>query len=141
MNINEIVIPCPLEIPYYTSKKTGKHSMFRMNLNQYRNAKWPVVAQAKKAYHNWIECYMKVTYGNLPRMERAAIEFSLFKRDKRKIDRANVCCMVEKFACDAFTEMGLWEDDNDEVIASTLYHTGGIDKGNPRCEMTIRKLK
>lgn len=65
------------------------------------------------------------------------MRFTLYRRDSRKGDRANVLAVQEKFFCDAVTHYGGWPDDTDEYIVSTSYHTGGIDRLNPRVEVEI----
>lgn len=67
------------------------------------------------------------------------IEFVLYKGSRRRIDRSNFLSIVEKFFCDAMTELGVIEDDNDKFITSTHYRTGGIDTKNPRVEIFIRE--
>ena len=69
------------------------------------------------------------------------LEFTLFKSSKRKIDRSNILCIVEKYFCDALVHYGCVGDDNDNYINSTKYLTGGIDKANPRAEILIYQRK
>ena len=70
-----------------------------------------------------------------------ALTFTLWKSQNRLIDRANPLSIAEKFFCDALTEFGCIPDDNDEYIYSTTYLTGGVDRKNPRVEITITELK
>jgi hypothetical protein len=65
------------------------------------------------------------------------LTFTVFKSSNRKIDRANILCITEKFFCDALVEYGCIVDDNDEYIISTSYYTGGVDKVNPRVEIKV----
>ena len=125
---------CPISTIYGGSKV--KDYVFRLNLNVYRNAHYRILSQAKVSY--------KVDLMDLnPRLEGMRyknpvhLTFTLYKPSKRKIDRANICSVVEKFACDALTELGVWDDDNDDYILSTTYKTGGVDKIYPRVEMEI----
>jgi len=69
------------------------------------------------------------------------IEFVLYKSSKRKIDRSNIICIVEKFFCDILVTLRTIEDDSDEFIKSTTYRTGGVDKDNPRVEIFVKEVK
>jgi len=65
------------------------------------------------------------------------LNFTLWKKDRRVGDRANVLSIIEKFFCDALVEYGCLEDDNDGYISEQSYRTGGIDKDFPRVEIEI----
>jgi len=65
----------------------------------------------------------------------------MFRGDNRRVDRANVLSIHEKFFCDALTKHGFIPDDNDKHIKSTHYYSGGIDKLNPRVEIEITIVK
>lgn len=71
---------------------------------------------------------------------KIGIEYVIYYRDKRITDRMNVLSFVDKFFCDSLTELGCIEDDNDSVVQYQLFRTGGIDKLNPRCEITVHDL-
>lgn len=68
------------------------------------------------------------------------LTFVLRKKDKRKIDRANVLSIHEKFFCDALVELGCIPDDNDNYIESTHYYSGEIDKEYPRVDIIIEEI-
>jgi len=65
------------------------------------------------------------------------LNFTLWKKDRRVGDRANVLSVIEKFFCDALVEYGCLTDDNDGYISEQSYRTGGIDKDFPRVEIEI----
>ena len=108
-----------------------------LNLNNYRNWKHFLSNDIKKGYKAIAEPKLEGIKFGLP----IKLTFTLWKRDKRKIDRANVLCIHEKFWCDALTECGCFPDDNDEFIVSTKYITGGIDKDNPRVDITMQETE
>lgn len=130
-----IAILCPLSVVYNTSKR-GKRSVMRLNLNIYRNTHYTILSKAKKAYKREL-LRINPHIVNSKVCKPVDLVFRLYKPSKRKIDRANVCCVVEKFACDVIVECGVMPDDNDEFIKSTTYITGGVDRQNPRVEMFI----
>ena len=129
-----MLINCPISTVYGISLK--KQYVFRLNLNQYRNTHYRVLSQSKVSYKHDL---IKLNQGLLTTkfIRPVHLTFTLFKPSKRKIDRANVCSIVEKYVCDVLTDLNCWEDDNDGYILSTTYKTGGVDKVNPRVEMLI----
>ena len=72
--------------------------------------------------------------------KKITLEFVLWKADLRKGDRSNVCCMHEKYFCDALTKSGCIIDDNDQYIEWTKFRTGGVDRANPRIDIIIREI-
>jgi hypothetical protein len=69
------------------------------------------------------------------------LTFVLWRKDRRKGDRANVLCVQEKMLCDALVFYKCIPDDNDKYIHSSMYFTGGIDKENPRVDCLIESKK
>lgn len=130
--MTETKINAPLFVTL--SNKPGAKK-YIINLNQYRN--WHYIAN-----NNVKKKYKEAVYGQLYGKMFATpieIEFTLYKGSKRKIDRANVLSIHEKFFCDAMVDLGCIEDDNDDYIYSTKYITGGLDKKNPRVEILIKE--
>jgi len=114
-------------------RKTKADKKYYLNLNSYRNLHYVVNNKLKVMYKE----LLKEQVSQLPSMSKISLELILWKGSKRKIDRSNVCCIVEKFFCDALVELGKLEDDNDDFIISTKYKTGGVDKNNGRVEIII----
>lgn len=69
------------------------------------------------------------------------ITYTIFPPTKRLFDIANVGSVIDKFFCDAVTELNKWEDDNYKQIPKVIYAFGSIDKTNPRCEIHIEEIK
>lgn len=65
------------------------------------------------------------------------LNFKYFHGNRAKIDTSNPCSVIDKFTCDALTAAGIWPDDDSSVVRKTSYEWGGVDKVNPRCELTI----
>jgi len=125
----KIISPIYVILP----RKTKKNKKIALNLNVYRNLCFQVNNQVKVIYNAEM-------FGQLSRLSfknKIDLELVLYKPSKRKIDRSNILCIVEKFFCDALTRAGCITDDNDEHIRSTKYRTGGVDKDNPRVEIFI----
>lgn len=128
-----IKITSPL---YLQLSKGAKGKKYYLNLNNYRNWHYIVSNNLKKAYKE----LMKSELGDLDITGRIQIKFLLIRGDSRKVDRANVLSVHEKFFCDALVELGCIEDDNDKFIVRTIYESGEIDRGNGRVEIFISSV-
>ena len=114
-------------------RKTMDDRKVIINLNGYRNWHYLVSNQIKKQYKEDIAPQLEGLVFPTP----ISIEFIYYKGSRRRSDRSNVLSIHEKFFCDALTELGCIEDDNDDYIKETKYKSGGIDKDNPRVEIVI----
>jgi Holliday junction resolvase RusA-like endonuclease len=47
--------------------------------------------------------------------------------------------VITKFTHDALVEFGILEDDNYNIVTEITYRFGGVDKDNPRCDVTIEE--
>lgn len=137
----------------------GKPNYFQCNLNDYRNAHFRTLSKAKKEYSmlvadavdmwRWslIADYRPGTvrdgwelgkpYWDTPVFNVANRELYLYMPTKRVVDVNNVCTIVDKFAADALTKLGLWLDDDYIHAPRSVFDWGGIDKDNPRVEYII----
>jgi len=126
-----------MPLAVYLPRKTKEDKKLIINLNNYRNWSFIVSNLAKKAYFEIAEPKIKDLSFGLP----LKLKFTLWKASKRKIDRSNPLSIHEKFFCDALTQAGCIEDDNDKFIHSTHYYTGGVDRENPRVEIEIKEVE
>ncbi len=113
-----------------------KNKKYSINMNPFRN--WHF--QEKSRVKNQYQVLASREICKLPLMDKIKLEFKLIPGDKIRRDRANVCALHEKFFCDALTKCKIIEDDCDRFIESTFYHSGEIDRKNPRMEITIYDL-
>ena len=104
-----------------------------LNLNQYRNAHFFKLNNSKASY----KAIMKKQIEQLPAFNKVSITYTVFFGSKRKTDISNVCSIVDKYFCDALVELGKLPDDNYDYIQEVIYRYGGIDKDNPRVEITL----
>lgn len=105
-----------------------------LNLNQYRNAHFFKLNNSKTSY----KALMKPQIEQLPVFNKISITYTVFFGSKRKTDISNVCSIVDKYFCDALVELGKLPDDNYDYIKEVIYRYGGIDKNNPRVEITLK---
>jgi len=117
-------------------RKTKKDKRYSLNLNTFRNTHYLVNNQAKHVYHELMEEQLKGKVFKTP----IRLTFTLYKKTSRRIDRANILSIVEKFFCDSLVEYGCIIDDNDDFIESSHYYSKGKDKDNPRVDILIEEL-
>ena len=118
-------------------RKTMADKKAIINLNNYRNWSFFLSNDIKKLYAAEAKPKLEGVKFGLP----VKLTFKLWKKTKRLTDRANVLCIHEKAFCDAMVQFGCIPDDNDEFIVSTKYITGGIDRENPRVDITMQEAE
>ena len=120
-------IDLPLEVYYSKNKK------FILNLNNYRNAHYRILSNAKKIYaENLVDRISHPKYE-----EPVVLTYTYYAKSRRRLDVSNPCSIIDKFTCDALVKAGVLEDDSSKQIKKVIYKYGGIDKDNPRCELKI----
>jgi len=128
----KISVPLFVTLP----RKTKADKKVYLNLNTYRNLHYLVNNQVKHLFSEALESSLR----GLKLKGELDITYTLFKGSKRRIDRANILCIVQKFFEDALVNHGVIPDDNDNYIRATHYLDGGLDKENPRCEIDIIEI-
>jgi|TARA_R100000081_G_C4806459_1_gene167870 Holliday junction resolvase RusA-like endonuclease len=125
-----MMIELPLDVYYSKNKK------FILNLNNYRNAHYRVLANAKKIYsENLVD---RISY---PMYEKPVrLVYTYYAKTKRRLDVSNPCSIIDKFTCDALVKAKVLEDDSFEQIKEVIYKFGGIDKDRPRCVLEIEEM-
>ena len=121
-------VSVPLEIVFSPKRK------FRLNLNIYRNTHYQTLNNAKVKFKEVV----KQSIEPLPVMNKVRLTLTLFLQSNRSADLSNICCIVDKFFCDALVEYGKLPDDKVGIINDIHYTFGGVDKTNPRVEITIQ---
>ena len=121
----------PVEI--YLPRKTKEDRRVALNLNVYRNLHHHISNQAKQQYHKEMKEQLEGVKFEVP----ISISLRYYKGTKRRSDKANVLCIVEKFFCDAMVEYGCIPDDNDNYIIDTHYLSTVYDKNKARVEIKV----
>jgi hypothetical protein len=107
--------------------------MFSCNLNQYRNAHYRILNDAKKNYASFI-----YDMDLRERLENpVAIIYSIYAPNKRMYDVMNVGSITDKFACDALVNSKVLIDDNYNYVRYVACQHKGIDRDNPRAVLRI----
>jgi len=126
-----MIIISPLRIERPRSKD------WILNLNVYRNAHYMTLNTVKKQYKVLVQDQIDL----LPKLDIIRLELILYPKTHRKTDITNVCCIHDKFICDAIVESGKLQDDDYKHIISTTYSFGEVDKVNPRVKIHIQEIK
>ena len=120
----EITIPCYMNV--------GKKN--HLNLNVYRNLHYRSLNTGKIKYKDIVrDDVLKLPVFTKP----VIIGYIYYIRDKRLVDIGNIHSITEKYFLDALVELKRIKDDNWHWVLGARYRFGGIDKDNPRCEVTI----
>ena len=93
-----------------------------INLNFYRNAHFRKLAYQKKAFLKEIRSLVE----GLPVYNKFTVHYTIFAKDKRKFDIANVACILDKYFCDTLVELGKVPDDNYDYLKDIHFTFGGI---------------
>jgi Holliday junction resolvase RusA-like endonuclease len=125
-----IISPLYIELPRVKTKAKRVY----LNLNSYRNLHYITNNNVKKAYLEAIREQIKGIVIQTP----VSITYRVIKPSKRRLDKMNVIAVVSKYLLDALTEVGFWEDDNDEFVKEETIKPTVYDKGNGRVEIIIR---
>jgi len=126
-----------IELPTFIEYGVKKPKKFHINLNNYRNATFHLLSDMKVRFSELVAHRV----AHLPPMEQIRISYFLMTGTKRTPDVANVCSIVDKFFCDVLTKQGVIPDDNPIHLSMVAYGFGGYEKGNPRVEAIIEKLR
>ena len=130
--VHKIISPLHVTIP----RKTKKDRRIALNMNVYRNLHHSVNGQAKKLYLELLREQLEGLHIQTP----VEITYKVFKPTKRILDKMNVISVVSKFLLDAITELGCWEDDNDNFVKTETILPTEIDRSNPRVEVLIKEI-
>lgn len=120
-------VSVPISVPVTKKKK------FYLNLNQYRNAHHFTLSRAKVNFHEIVAPIIK----HLPRYDTVTFIYTLFTGSEQLVDTNNVCSIVDKFFSDVMVTCHKIEDDNRKIVLGSVFLYGGVDRLNPRCEVTM----
>ena len=122
----------PLSIETGVNKKK-KHYL---NLNLYRNMPFHLNNNLKKEMKKLVS-----SLGLGFKYEKYNLLYRLYLPDKRLRDISNVCCVIDKYVCDALVEQGIVPEDNYQYLDKIVYTIGGVDTENPRCEIEVWEVR
>jgi Holliday junction resolvase RusA-like endonuclease len=131
-NEYRIVTPMYIEL----ERKTKKNRRVSINMNAYGNVNHFINNQVKIKFKQVVEEQLKGITIETP----VNITYQVFKPSKRRLDKMNVIAVTSKYLLDAITELGCWEDDNDDYVKIEKLLPTEYDKGNGRVEILIKTI-
>lgn len=127
VDIIKVICPLYIDLP----RKTKKAKRIYINMNTYRNLHYVVSNKVKKMYLEAVREQLEGITIQTP----VCVTYKVFKGTARRLDKMNVVAITSKFLLDAVTELGCWEDDNDEHVKTEIIWSTEIDRGHPRVEV------
>ena len=132
--MRSITLTCPLYITLPRVKTKDKK--IAINLNTYRNLYHYTNNEVKKKYLELIKEQLKGVVIQTP----VEVTYKIYKPTKRKLDKMNVVSITSKYLMDAITQLGCWEDDNDDFIKTETIMPTELDRENARVEVFINSI-
>ena len=129
-----ILITAPLYID--VERKTMKPKRYYINMNTYRNLHHRVNGMLKKMYLEAVREQLEGVVIETP----CDIIYRVIKPTKRRLDKMNVISVTSKYLLDAITELGCWEDDNDDFVKKETVLPTEYEKDNGRVEILINTI-
>jgi len=120
---------------YIKSGKTDKSKRRWLTLNNYRNWHYQISNGLKVKFKRDIKHKLDFKIEG-----KVKIHYEYYAPDKRKRDLMNVISVIDKFFQDALVERGCIEADDLSIVIEVNSKYIGIDKENPRLEVTITKI-
>ena len=132
MKTAKITIPCYMNVG-------KKRPVNCLNLNWIINSQRFAYSNAKKQFDALIGDRVEK---ELPAFTgKVRVDSVYYLRSKRLSDIPNIDGGVMKFFLDTLQKRGIIVDDNWLYLVGGSYTFGGIDKDNPRCEVTITEIE
>lgn len=129
--------PQIFHVPIFLTLGGNKKKKYYLNLNNYNTWHFQVKNNLKKKF----KVITIETIRKLVPVAKCELTYTIFYPTKRKFDLDNVCSIISKFTNDVLSEAQAFPDDNYTVLPRIIYEFGGIDKENPRAEVTVREIK
>ena len=120
------------EVPLFIETGVKKKKRQYLNLNSYRNMPFHLNNNLKKEMKKIV-----INLGLDFKYDKFTLHYILYLPDSRKRDVSNVCCIIDKYVCDALVENGNVPEDNYAHLQHIHYHFGGVDVDNPRCVIYV----
>jgi Holliday junction resolvase RusA-like endonuclease len=126
----EMSLPLFIMLP----KKTKADEKYILNMNVYRNAHYQKTNQAKVI---WKDVVRGALPGSVKIDGKVKLSYTIYPASNRRLDIANPLSIIDKYTCDALTELEVWDDDDRTRVGCIEFLCGEVDKKNPRCEMKV----
>lgn len=118
--------------------KKSKNKWFILNLNNYRNAHYKVLNNAKRDYADEVPIDLIRAQMKGEIVYPIRCHYTYYPDSARIYDRMNVCSVVDKFLMDVLVEKGILKDDNYKLVLMPTFEHGSVSK-QPRIEVRIEQ--
>ena len=115
----------------------NKKQFQALNLNNYRNNHYHTNNSMKRRFDKIFRDLCGGVDGYCPAPPVELI-YTIFRRDKRRVDIGNIGAVLDKFVSDSLVHQGLLPDDNTDIIKTIKFVDGGIDRHYPRACLEIK---
>lgn len=136
--MNELIITCPLYVDVKSGR--GKPKRCYLSLNCYRNWHHRLSNDAKHEVKRLVWDQLDELDATTTLTTPIEVTITLYAPDKRERDLGNFCSMAQKFVDDAVVEYGLLPDDSVKYIKRVVYAWGGVDREDPRFEISYSSI-
>jgi len=128
----KIISPLYIDLPRVRTKPKRVY----LNMNAYGNTNTFTNNEVKKAY---LEAIREQVEGKVI-VTPVEITYRVLKGSKRRLDKMNVIAVTSKYLLDALTNLGCWEDDNDDHVKTETILPTELCRDNPRVEIIITSI-
>lgn len=131
--MNEIKFSIPLAIVLPRTRTKDKNVI--LNLNNYKTTYYKTLNAAKQKFTETVE---------IPEFKATVIhiDYQIYTKSRHVFDVNNVGSVLDKFLCDTIVKRGYIPDDNyNHIPEMPSGRFMGVDKDNPRAEVTIQIIK
>lgn len=119
---------------YYTQEfKTKNDKTFLVGMNWYNTAHYHIKNKVKQ---DFTELILKQLTGIEPIQDKFKVHYKLYYKNISS-DPSNIVALAEKIFLDAIQKGDIVKDDNMKYHTSSSWEVIGIDKDNPRVEISI----
>ena len=129
----QITSPLYIDLPRVRTKPKRVY----LNMNSYGNTNTFTNNEVKKAYLEAIRGQLEGVVIQTP----VEIIYRVSKPSKRRLDKMNVVAVTSKYLLDALTNLGCWEDDNDDFVKTETILPTEYDKNNGRVDIFIKTIE
>jgi Holliday junction resolvase RusA-like endonuclease len=117
-------------------RKTVKDKKAPISMNFYGNVNSFTNNEIKRIFKEIVRPQVEGLTINTP----VEITYQVFKPSHRKLDKMNVIAVTSKYLLDAITELGCWEDDNDDHIKTETLLPTQYSKNDGKVMVTIKEI-
>jgi hypothetical protein len=145
----ELLSPTRISLYVYKDNKknralnrVGKDKFFSLSLNEYRNAHYRVLNDAKAIYNEVMYRALVQCDLHLAKMNQISIEYQIIACNKRSFDIMNFVCVIDKFFQDVLEKTGVIKNDSYKHVIrfEILPVVHSTEFSENICKITVREI-